>query len=250
MRSNRSVSSSLVVAAFVLFTGVSNAYADFVTFVGSGPGGLSASVTFEVSGGNLIVTLTNTSSMDVMASNQVLSGVWFSLPGSLTAVSASVNEGNGSFVNDPTNAGNNAFPDVSGEWAYKSGLNMGFGSNSGISSSGMDDLFGPGDRFSNADLDPPNSPNGINYGITSAGDDPDTANGGLNGEPLVQNSVIFILSGWNGNWSLSDISNVFFQYGTSQNEPRIPGVPEPGVLALLGLGVVGLVFGVRKMSWA
>jgi len=245
-RTTGMVSGSL---AFVLaiLANTSTASADFVSFSGSGSGGLSASVTFEVDGGNLIVTLTNTSSMDVMASNQVLSGVWFSLPGSLTPVSADVNSG--SVVNNNTDAGVAAFPDVSGEWAYKSGLNMSFGSNSGISSSGMDDEFGVGDLFSNNNLENPLSPNGINYGITSAGDNAATANGGLGDEPLIQNSVVFVLSGWNENWSLSDIADVFFQYGTSQSEPRIPAIPEPGTIILMTIGLVGVGIAARKFAW-
>lgn len=245
------VTSLVFSLAFV--TASPSAWADFVTFTGTGAGGRSASVTFETSGGNLIVTLTNTSTMDVTQSSEVLTAVFFSAPGTLTRVSAEVTSG--SVVNYETAAGTTAFPDVGGEWSYEGNIDQ-YGANSGISSAGFD-LFGSGNRFPGADLDPPASPNGINYGITSAGDDPTTGNGGLLGnggsnppEPLIQNSVTFTLSGWDASWSLSDIGNITFQYGTSLSEPNVPGVPEPGMLALLGVGLVGLVFAARKFSWA
>jgi len=244
MRPYKSKVSALAVFALAFFANASTASADFVTFNASGPNGLSASVTFEVSGGNLIVTLTNTASMDVWSSNQVLTAVFFSLPGGLTPVSANV--ASGSEVDNPTDAGNDAFPNVGGEWAYASGLNVS-GSNQGIGSAGFD-IFGSNDLFSDMDLDPPASPNGINYGITTADDDPDNSNGGLEDMPLISNSVVFTLSGWDSDWSLSDITDVFFQYGTSLSEPQL-AVPEPGVLALLTIGLVGLAFGVRKMCW-
>lgn len=243
MRGTMSKASALVVFAIATFSGASSAWADFISFSASNGSGLSASVSFETSGGNLIVTLTNTSAMDVTVPSQVLTAVFFSLPGSMTPVSAVLNSG--SVVNGDSAPAGGA---VGGEWAYQSGLNVG-GSNSGISSSGLG-IFGPGNLFGGPDLDSPVSPNGLNYGITSAGDNPASGNGGLSGEPLIQNSVVFTLSGWNANWSLSQIANVFFQYGTSLSEPHLGAVPEPGVLALLGIGLAGLVFGARRMSWA
>jgi hypothetical protein len=172
----RRVKSSAVAAVLALVGLASSARADIV-FTGTNGSNLSASVTFAIDGNNLVITLTNTSLSDVMTSSQVLTAVFFSTPGSLTPVSANVAAG--SDVNNPTDAGDDEFPSVGGEWAYKSGLNIG-GSSSGISSSGLDDLFGSGDAyFGDVDLDPPQSPNGISYGITSAGDDPTTANGGL-----------------------------------------------------------------------
>ena len=247
MRTINSPGSVLAAFALAFFANASTAWADFVTFTASGSGGLSASATFEVSGTDLIVTLTNTSSMDVWVPSQVLTGVWFSAPGSMVVMTAEVAPGSG--VNSATSAGNGAFPDVGGEFAYRGGLSMNFGSNSGISSSGLG-VFGPGDRFNGHNLAGPTSPDGLQYGITSHGDNPSTGNGGISGTPLIQNSVVFVLCGWRSNWNLSSITNVFFQYGTSLDDTRLRAVPEPGVLALLGLGLVGMVFAVRKFSWA
>jgi len=61
---------------------------------------------------------------------------------------------------------------VGGEWAYKTGLSTPSGvGTQGISSAGLNG-FGAGDRFPGNDLNPPDSPNGVNYGMLSAGDNP------------------------------------------------------------------------------
>jgi hypothetical protein len=211
-------------------------------------GDLSASVKFEVSGSDLIVTLTNTSTVDVMNPSMVLTAVFFTIEGvSLTPESAML--ASGSDVNIGIANGG----DVSGEWAYADGLSGApLGADQGISSSGLG-LFGPGDLFGTHDLDPPVSPNGLNYGITSKGDIPTTGNPQVNTtwtkqvEPLIQYAVVFTLSGLDGITLTRDsITNVSFQYGTSLCEPNV-SVPEPATLLLLGCGLIGLAaFGRRK----
>jgi hypothetical protein len=201
-------------------------------------GNLSASATFETSGQNLVVTLVNTSTHDVLAPGDVLTAVFFDIDptASLTRVSAVL--GTGSSVlfggTDPGNV-------VGGEWAYDSGLSGAPGNAVlGISSAGFD-LFGPGDRFPGNNLQGPDSPDGVQYGITSQGDNPLTGNGGITGQALIQNSVVFTL-GLPANYTLQGIDNVTFQYGTALDETSIPGVPEPttmiaGALLLLPFGV-------------
>jgi len=68
---------------------------------------------------------------------------------------------------------------------------------------------------------------------------------------LIQNSVVVTLGGLPLGFTLDDISNVSFNYGTDLN--TIPGkppagvIPEPASLAVWGmLGGVGLIAGCRR----
>jgi len=230
------------------------ASASSITYAGSS-GSLSASVVFATSGTNLVVTLTNTSSADAMAPGDILTGVFFDLSGvgTLGKVSAilaagSVVNGNGGLT-DPGNS-------VGGEWAYATGINGPGSATEGISSSGLG-LFGPGDLFGGTNLQGPVDPDGVQYGITSAGDNPATGNGGISGQGLIQSSVVFTLSGLPVGFDPSAsgaISHVSFQYGTALSEINIPGhtnqtqsvVPEPATLALFGTGLTVLAARLRR----
>jgi hypothetical protein len=139
---------------------------------------------------------------------------------------------------------------VGGEWAYKSGLvGAPGGAIQGISSSGFD-LFGKFDLFEDVVADPtknlsgPDSPGGLEYGITSAGDSVTTGNVAVLNNELIWNSVVFTFSGNFGGFDPSSITNVSFQYGTALDDPNVP-IPEPGMLLLLGAGLLG-VWAVRR----
>lgn len=203
-------------------------------------GGLGASAIFEVSGTNLVVTLTNTGTADCLVPTDVLTAVFFKVSGSaltLTRVSADLAPGSsvvgkGTLPSPTTNPTPNG---VGGEWAYKSAVAGPHGTGYGISSAGFG-LFGPGDRFPGSDLQPPPSPDGLQYGIVSAGDDPSTGNGDFNNTALIKNSVIFTLSGLPDAFDLSRITDVWFQYGTSLDDPSY--APAPGSLSLMAAGIL------------
>lgn len=218
-------------------------------FAGSA-GSLSAEVTFSIQSGKLVVTLTNTSNADVADAAQVLTAVFFDITGApaLTKISAVVPSGSSVIGNGGlTDAGGG----VGGEWGYLSGAAMGslYGANEGISSTGFGPnapTFGPTSRFTGTNLQGPTAPDGVQYGITSAGDNAGTGNGSISGQGLIKNSVVFTFGDLPQGFTLSDVSNVTFQYGTALTDPHFSGVPEPASLALFGGGLVGLGGLVRK----
>jgi hypothetical protein len=222
-----------------------------ITFHGAGTNaesgqGLDATVTFDVSGTSLIVTLANTSTADVLRPTDVLTAVFFNVTGSnptLTPTSAVLASGSTVLFAPAQPAGGV----VGGEWAYAADLSGPEGTTRGGSSVGLG-LFGPGDRFPGSNLQGPDSPDGLQYGLTSAGDDPTTGNAPVTGgNHLIQSSVVLTLAGLPSGFDPStSISNVWFQYGTGLDEPRIPAdspvpeAPEPASFLLFGSGLAGL----------
>jgi len=232
---------------------------------GMGPGGvpISASATFTISGNDLTVVLRNTapsnSGQDVPGST--LTGVFFDLPGSwvLAPWSATIAAGSilqGTFCS--TALCTSSQTNVGGEFGYQAASLPG-GADRGIASAGYltTGLSENRGNFANdgttgglagVNLDSPSSLDGINFGIISAaaGFNP---NGGLSSEPLIRDTVTFVLRGANG-LGYSDISHVSFQYGTSITETIIPGIPEPEIYAMMlaGLGLMGFVVRRRRQQ--
>lgn len=218
--------------------------AEAITFSASS-GNLSASASFTNVGGNLQVVLTNTSASDVLIPAEVLTAVFFDVQGAgaLTPLSALLSGGSTVFFG-PDGGGN-----VGGEWAYGSGLaGAPLGATLGISSSGLG-LFGNA-NFNGANLQGPVAVDGLQYGITSAGDNTATGNAAVTGgNALIKNQVTFLLTGLGGIIpGQGNITNVSFQYGTALTEPNVPvpPVPEPSTLLMLGSAFVGMCYMSRR----
>jgi hypothetical protein len=198
-------------------------------------GTLNASANFNLTGNTLTVTLTNTSSADVLVPTDVLTGLFFNTTHALTPVSASLN-GSTVYYGTLTNVGDG--------WGYASGVSA-QGKNSAISATGAVSGLGHS-NFSGAN----NMLDGLDYGLLSAGDDSSTGNSGVTGHgPLIKDSAQFTLTAASG-FSLDELgSTVVFQYGTSLSDTNFTGsmspVPEPTSLVLLGIGAAGLVVGSR-----
>jgi hypothetical protein len=223
---------------------------------------LAARVTFDVvAGSQLRVVLTNTSLADVMVPSQVLTGVFFSGAGAASSVSATLTSGSTVFY-DPQGQPSGGV--IGGEWGFGSGLSGApNGATNAIMSTGA--FSGVGQpTFPGSDLQSPTGLDGLQYGLLSAGDNTATGNGGISGSGgLIKNSATFILGNIAPTFTLSSITNVSFQYGTSMSEPRFNGTttttptcpnggtfpncgqqqvatPEPMSLGLMGMGLIGL----------
>jgi hypothetical protein len=101
---------------------------------------------------------------------------------------------------------------------------------------------GTGYQFPGSNLQGPVSIDGIQYGLTSLGDNPLTGNTPVTGtNALIQNSVLFTFA-YSGDLDLRRISGVSFQYGTSLTEPNVPGgeVPEVATSLMIGSGLYGM----------
>ncbi len=221
---------------------------------------LAAQVSFSrVRRGKMKVRLSNTFAGDVMFQVELLSAVFFDVAGSvpMTPYSAIVPDGSEVLFPEAANPSQPHAPlapnVVGGEFAFKSGLEGAPGDAAyGISGVGID-LFGPHDLFPpQIDLDKPASPDGSNYGITSAGDDPNTGNNpDVTGqEPIIKHEVVFTFCGLPCNFKpCRDITNVWFLYGTSweQQPGEIPPpIPEPISAVCVAAGLAGLGGYLRK----
>ena len=242
----RTVICVALVSGLLLFPGASQAVT--LSFTGSGTNTysgnsnpLSAGVVFDYNGAGLLtVTLQNTVAGGAYVPSDVLTSVlWTDSSGvSITPSSAALGAGS-TLTNAPGSY------DLGKEGEYSGSISGPSGTNSGISTSGLG-LFGSG-NFSPGG----NPTDGMNYGIISGVNG--AANPAVNGGIFALDTMVFTLSVGAG-FNLSSISNVFFQYGTALDEPRLTGVPgggggvpEPGLVALLiSMGGGGTFVGLKR----
>jgi len=230
----------LTAAAAAAAIAVATPAAAAVTFNATNGSNLSASATFDIVGGNLQVTLTNTSGVDINDPAQILHALFFDISGnpSLTYTSANICGSCTFTAAGPTGT------DVGAEWGYITNP-IGVTQTYGLSSAG----YGAGSyAFVPGATDQPHQgtpPGGGDYGLVSAGYTTAGDNGGVtNNQPYIDNSVIFNLGAYNG--SLSNISNLRFQYGTALTDPNLSAVPEPATWALMLLGFGGIGVSMRR----
>jgi hypothetical protein len=253
----RRVFATLLGAALIAWTWAGPARADTVTFTGSGNDGgqgsgtnLAAKVTFDITGTTLTVTLQNTTPNSTGGNYQnadVLTAVYWSSAATFGAAPVSAALGAGSSLVET--GGSDVSGNLGQNWQYTTG---GGATRQGISSSGLD-IFGNGNFASG----------GVNLDGSAWGEisttDTTASDGALNTSPFVQDTVVFTLTVPLGT-SVSSISNVVFQFGTSNSEPSLPGgrqphvdaAPAPPGVVLLGSGIalLGLVGWSRRRALA
>jgi hypothetical protein len=235
-----------VVAVFGIVTIGATARGQTVT--GSGPGDergetLDASATFSVSNLDLIVTLSNTGTFDPVNANDILTGIFFTIHGDpkLTPESAELASGS-SIIAQRLPLG--FVGDVGSEWAYRNDLARAPNeTDEGISSTSLK-WFSTKNLFPGGKVKGFASFAGISFGITTLDDLGVDNRGNIKNQALIQNSVVFTFSGLPDDFSLSEISKVTFQYGTSLKAPELIGevmandIPEPSTIALVAASLL------------
>lgn len=250
-----------VFVAFALFVAVTSAQAK--TYTGTtvatvkkeGSETFKASATFVVSNLDLIVTLSNTGTFDPKSPADILTGVFFDIVGDphLTPVSASVGLGS-TVIGHALPLGFDG--DVSGEWAYKNDLSYvsdGSTNDEGISSTKLS-WFKKADLFSDLKIKGTSPLSGAQFGVTTLDDLASNDDGGLKNKGLIQSTVVFVFDNLPTNFTVDDISNVAFQYGTSiKSGIDIAGevvsqIPEPSTVTLVVFGLVGALALARPIA--
>ncbi len=216
-----------------------------------------ATASFDQTGSTLTLTLTNTSTFDVVDPAYILTGfLWdFTTPVTLTATGAAKTAASLFVYTSNGLTGTQANNDVSGEWAYKYSNNFAYGTyDYGVGTAGFSpaNLFGNGDLIGSTDRNGKTGPGGVDFGLVPVADNLATGNGGVTGSVLIQSAI-------NITWTLapgvtlnqSSFSSFAFLYGTASSDawnPTLPPneVPEPATFALVGAASLVAFLKLRK----
>lgn len=240
-------------AAAALAAVVVPSHAQTFTFSGSGASKqstatIAAQATFQVSGTDLLITLTNTAGTPTTVNGDVLTGLFFDAPGMTGLTAGSVTLGPGSSYLPP----GYTVDSLGKYWSFENRVTT-----PGLPYFGLGAAGYNGFNASNA-FDPASSGNdldGVNYGLLSQLTTALPAGGQ---SPFIKNEADFVLHGWTGGpLTSASVSNVLFTYGSSLGLNQFPGtpgggsgpgpgVPEPGLMAFLGAGILGSLSVMRR----
>lgn len=250
-----------VVRGFVaLLLSMIGSMAQGITYTATGQGDatnktLSASASFAVFDQKLIITLSNTATYDANDANDILTAIFFSITGNPTLSGTSAVLGPDTAIkNRPGMSGPGM--NVGGAWAYHdSPTGLPHDATEEISIANLKS-FGKGSRFSGLKLAPSG---GAAFGVTTDFDSLGNDKGSFKHQQLIENTVVFTMGGLPTNFTLADISDVSFQYGTDLKSAdldlagTIDGgsngnstVPEPTTTMLVVAGLLGTFALARK----
>lgn len=234
-----------ITLAALAFGFVVSASAGPITFTYTNPNGASATATFEANGDNLQITLTNTGSVvggdpPVEEGTNALAAVFFNvtvngdpeLP--LSPQDAELADGSSVLLQ-----GSSTLLGVGDGWRYDQLATSPYAGSRVITAAGYGLSYSSGGGFSNFGSTPTKL-DGSDWVIVPASYASGTGSGIFGSNPVVQNSIVFTLTGLPSGEVEVEITDVMFQYGTTLDGQHGGPVPEPGSLLLLGGGLAAL----------
>jgi len=230
-----------------------------VTFTGGAPTNvktekgvfLKASATFTISNLDLVIFLSNVSTNAPQTDNDILTAMFFDItptlqqgptPSSATVAPSNTITGSMYFGNDTI---------VSGQWAYRGDLggksSKGAPEPYGVSSTSFSKIFSAQDLFSPLYLNGTKPLSGVQFGLTDLVALSPNAASDLKKTDFIQNTIELVIDGLPSNFTLADIGDVSYEFGTSFSKGiNIPGVlvgqiPEPSTIMLVAAGLLGAI---------